>query len=218
MLFSTVLAVAALAASAAPSPSASADILTYYPPAAKAEHLGGSATLRCRSTIHLAFTGCVVVSEQPVGHGFGKAALAIAAASRELPAITLPPEQAAIPKTFTLSFDPALGIITPNPLADNAVPGVPTWTTRPTDDDIAKALRQANTPAGAIGHTKMTCGIGPTGQMSGCQLTSETPAGKGYGEATLKLADHFKITTETQFGFSTVGWTITIPMNFVPPR
>ncbi|MBV9995458.1 MAG: hypothetical protein JO127_09610 [Caulobacteraceae bacterium] len=97
---SGILAVAVLIAAplrlaadpAQPSPAAtSADILAYYPPAAKAAGIPGSAILDCARTEHGGLTGCTLVSEDPKGHGFGDAALAMSAKAVESPQVDLFP-------------------------------------------------------------------------------------------------------------------------------
>src|ERR1022692_4290605 len=54
-------------------------MLAFYPAAARAAGLEGAAVIHCVRNEHLALKGCALVSETPAGHGFGAAALAMAA-------------------------------------------------------------------------------------------------------------------------------------------
>lgn len=58
-------------------PSAN-DIGRIYPKAALAARLGGRATIHCGVAVTGDLTDCRVISEDPVGNGFGDAALALA--------------------------------------------------------------------------------------------------------------------------------------------
>src|SRR4051812_46769162 len=59
--------------------STSGEGLVYYPKAAQAQGVEGSATIRCRVTYRGELANCVAVSETPEGYCFGKAAVEMAA-------------------------------------------------------------------------------------------------------------------------------------------
>lgn len=61
----------------ATTPSAR-DFAQAYPPAARLQHIGGLAVLRCTVDAQGNATNCTVIREEPVGLGFGQAALAMA--------------------------------------------------------------------------------------------------------------------------------------------
>jgi TonB family protein len=83
-----------------------ADIAELYPKAAAAANIEGRATLRC----HVAATGdlidCAAVNEEPLGQGFGQAALAMAAKFKMRPmskdGVPIAGGQVAIPIKFSL--------------------------------------------------------------------------------------------------------------------
>ena len=89
---SPVMAADAPAASdtAAPAPAASSDgksapsescagkFARYYPPEAQKARREGRAVIKCHVTAQGTVDNCVVVSEDPPGLGFGKAALGMA--------------------------------------------------------------------------------------------------------------------------------------------
>ena len=47
-----------------------------------------------------------------------------------------------------------------------------------------------------------------------CHVTSESPAGHGFGDAALKLASKFRMRTRTADGHSVGGGWVTIPMRW----
>lgn len=55
------------------------DVAHHYPPAAAAERLAGAAVIACEVSAQGRLTACSVVREDPVGAGFGEAALKMSA-------------------------------------------------------------------------------------------------------------------------------------------
>lgn len=51
------------------------DLARFYPDRAQREEVGGAATILCSVTVKGGLEACRVVSEAPVGYGFGQAAL-----------------------------------------------------------------------------------------------------------------------------------------------
>ncbi len=56
-------------------PATPGDYLSVYPPAARKAHVSGKATVRCNVSAHGEINGCVVKAEDPLGQGFGEAAI-----------------------------------------------------------------------------------------------------------------------------------------------
>jgi protein TonB len=57
------------------------------------------------------------------------------------------------------------------------------------------------------------CKVGGDGGLFDCTVTSEAPAGWGFGAAALKMAPLFKMTA-TVNGESVAGATVTVPLTF----
>jgi TonB family protein len=82
------------------------DLVAAYPATAKARHLNGRASIRCRVTVEGLLTECEVDSEIPVGAGFGQAALSVAhyfkMHSASIDGIPVPGFEVTVPMRFTL--------------------------------------------------------------------------------------------------------------------
>jgi TonB family protein len=88
-----------------------ADLQKEYPKLAQILQLGGSASIRCATNTEGRLEDCTVVSEQPVGFGFGAAALRMAAYFSVTPAqVDGQPTRGrvTIPIKFVLGQAPAL--------------------------------------------------------------------------------------------------------------
>lgn len=67
---------------------------------------------------------------------------------------------------------------------------------------------------GADGVAVMECVVGGDGRLNDCHIVSETPEGRGLGEATLALAPEFQMRTTTRDGHSTAGSRVRIPIQW----
>jgi TonB family protein len=201
---------------APPVPAApTTDILAYYPPAAKAAGVGGSATVECGGrTEHGGIVDCKLVSESPHGQGFADAALAMTAKAVENPKLDLAPDDRG-PMKITFTFTAAPPGIHPDVLRQGWMDMRPVWTQPRTvaDDNYPRAALRS----GARGHVTLTCKVGDTGRFSECLVIEETPQNLGFGQAALKLASRVRMGPITADGIWTAGASIIFPLNFVPP-
>lgn len=88
----------------------------------------------------------------------------------------------------------------------------------PTTEDFAREYPPEAYAAELSGTVEIRCRVQPTGNLAGCQVASETPAGHGFGEAGLRMAQYFRV-REVAGGTDGGGRTrsaprITIPLNF----
>ncbi len=67
---------------------------------------------------------------------------------------------------------------------------------------------------GANGVAVMECMVGRDGRLNDCRILSETPEGRGLGEATLALAARFNMRETTRNGLPTVGSRVRIPIQW----
>jgi len=84
-----------------------ADVERFYPPGARRKGISGRVTVQCAVAIDGRPTNCGVVSEEPLGEGFGAAATALAKTFK-----LLPKNAQGVPNTggvfeFSLQFRPA---------------------------------------------------------------------------------------------------------------
>ncbi|MBC6982719.1 TonB family protein [Caulobacter sp. 17J80-11] len=90
----------------------------------------------------------------------------------------------------------------------------PKWISKPTSDQMARWY-----PLGAIekevsGRVVMKCRVTATGSVGNCAVTSEDPAGYGFGDAAIKLSRYFKMSPRTVDGQPVEGAEVSIPLRF----
>jgi protein TonB len=98
-------------------------------------------------------------------------------------------------------------------LSGAPVIGKPRWVATPTTEDLQAAM--AGLPSG-LGDIRvvLTCTVRQGRWMDRCAIESEAPAGKGYGDAALKVAAKARIVTWTNEGLPVVGGIIRVPIRF----
>jgi TonB family protein len=194
-----------------PRPPESDALLAFYPPAAKAAGVSGTSVLSCTHSEDGALTDCKVTSEAPAGYGFGAAALALAA--RSTPTCTVNVGQ---PKSYVFSFTAAPLRILPNVL-DPAWSDEPHWLRQPSGDEFARLYPRAAMRAGLSGRAVLNCTFDATGHLRDCQVSAESPPGKGFAEAALQLATLFKAASGTCNGRTVEGQDLKLPISFNAP-
>ncbi|HVI34391.1 energy transducer TonB [Phenylobacterium sp.] len=187
------------------------DVVAAYPEKARAARVGGVATLQC-DVREQEFRRCQVIREEPKGHGFAAAARSLVGKFRtQATGADGKPVNATIQIPFAFSPD----------MLDASRPpviGKPTWAKLPTAEALRTAF-PAETAGGTV-RVRLSCNVEQGGSVSGCEVVSEEPAGRGYGAAALKIASEFMLDTWTVEGFPTVGGTVQIPIRFElgPPK
>ena len=64
------------------------------------------------------------------------------------------------------------------------------------------------------GRSSMECTVKDDGALTDCHVVSESPVGKGFGAATLRLASRFKMRPPTADGAPTAGGKVMIPLSW----
>ena len=88
----------------------------------------------------------------------------------------------------------------------------PSWATRPSPEYPALAITNGVTE----GRTTLQCVVNPDGWLSNCQIIDETPAGHGFGQATLAAAARARISPRTVDG-AAVGSRVQFTVRFLMP-
>jgi protein TonB len=90
----------------------------------------------------------------------------------------------------------------------------PTWLKRPGPNEFARFYPDRAQRLGQEGSATITCAVTAAGALTGCRLVRETPEDYGFGAATLKLAQYFKMSPRTVDGQPVEGGQVTIPIRF----
>jgi periplasmic protein TonB len=94
----------------------------------------------------------------------------------------------------------------------------PDWVRRPSDSEFKAVYPPVARAAKVEGRASIRCTIDNDGRLQNCSVTSETPAGHGFGEAALKLSHLMFMRGMTKDGSAVAGGRITIPISFRLPH
>ncbi|MGH7023886.1 MAG: TonB family protein [Caulobacteraceae bacterium] len=207
-----------LARSAAPADPAAAE-LAYYPQAARAAGLEGSATIACASDIHFALSQCRIVSESPTGQGFGEAAVAIAERGGGNPYETTSPSASTNVSFYFRLHPPSISpnLLGPFQPPPKVAPAPIHWATLPTVTQMAAVYPKAARRAGQSGVADLSCEIRADGELSHCTVAAEAPTDAGFGAAALSLA-RFLRAVPPQGPAPPGGFRTIVPVRFRPPQ
>ncbi|MEI7932034.1 MAG: energy transducer TonB, partial [Alphaproteobacteria bacterium] len=67
---------------------------------------------------------------------------------------------------------------------------------------------------GKEGTATITCVVNDNGTVSNCTVTSESPAGNGFGAAAMTLSPKFKMKPQTKDGAPVGGAKVAVPIQF----
>src|SRR5579871_2515633 len=173
-----------------------------YPAQAAQARIAGSVRLRCKAAADGSLQNCSVASETPVGEGFGAAALSLAGGMQLRTTSTDGSLIAGRQVEFPIKFDPAL--LKPPTIVSN-----PDWLRRPTDRELYQYYPAA--ARGAAGQTLLMCVVTGRGLLD---ATEESPAGHGFGAASLAMAQLFLMRPMTADGQPVGGSRVRIPIGY----
>jgi TonB family protein len=210
----TALGGAALAGAARAEPPTPDPALAVYPAAARAAGIEGSATLTCTRNAHMALTGCVVAAETPAGQGFGQAALALAALSPDNPSLDVRNPHLVAPQSVTVAFRLHPPSVDPDLSQMAHIITNPSVLRAPTPEDLWAYYPAAAYRALVSGHVTLQCDASADGRLAGCAVTEETPRGRHFGDAALKLAKLYSVSPMKRDGVPIEGAKVQAPVDF----
>ena len=186
---------------------------SVYPTAARRKGLDGRASISCIVTIQGALRDCKVLSEDPVGYGFGGAAIALSPQLLMKPALKAgrPVEGTVrIPITWSgmrglPAFAPAKGDVVYTHLP---------WTQAPTFEEVLAAYPAKARARKVGGAVVLDCMIEKTGGLSHCRTIREAPAGYGFVSAAKLLTGRFLTPTTGNDGKSIAGSRVHLGLTF----
>lgn len=173
--------------------------------AAGASH--GQVALRCVLVRTGQLRSCGVISEEPRGKGFGRAALDLS----KLFQVAVDPNdkklrdyKVDVPFRFR---DPAL--------PDNRKLTKPHWTATLTLQGMAAIYPEAAIKAKVMsGQGAATCVVTAEGRLANCEAARENPAGLDFGAAAVKAASAMRMNPWTKEGDTLDGLKLTVPFQF----
>lgn len=172
----------------------------FYPATAQEQGIGGRVVLECPvgDDGRLA---CVVTEETPEGMAFGAAALRmsedwrISSRTRD----GQPTAGGRIRRTLVFKPGPPPRVVTD----PSSIDGI-RWAEQPDARDFARLYPREALRRGLSGRATLDCVVNESYRLD-CEVENEDPPGVGFGAATLRIAEEFRIATHRDSGESTIG-------------
>jgi protein TonB len=93
----------------------------------------------------------------------------------------------------------------------------PSWSRQPSADQMMRAYPDRALNAGVAGSASLNCLVLPSGGVTDCNVSRETPGGYGFGRAAQGLSRHFRINPRTVNG-AAEGSRVNINLRFNLPE
>lgn len=94
---------------------------------------------------------------------------------------------------------------------------MPGWSRAPKPEDMVRAYPPEAARVSLAGSAILECTVSATGELTACVASGETPAGSGFGDASLAIASKFQMPTKAPSGASTAGRTVRFPIQWMGP-
>lgn len=147
----------------------------------------GYAVAHCKMDPGGTLSRCVTAKETPVGRGFGKAAVALAARFRVSPEV-----MAQAPKGAPVEADVPIRFPAPAEASDHTV-RAPIWVA---GYDLQSLLRDFNPPGArpVSPGSQVKCQVAADGRLTACETEYTSPDGMDYDRAAVELASKLRMT------------------------
>jgi len=165
----------------------------------------GKALLGCVADKGGRLVDCKVLREDPVGQGFGEAALSVVGYER----IATKDAQGAA--TEGRPVRTGFEFLAPGDAN-------PDWLRKPTGDEIASVFPKKALDAHVGGRAVIRCQVTVEGFLEGCKVRSETPEGMDFGAAGLQLIPQLRMSPKIRGGHAVPGGEASIPITWEEPR
>lgn len=116
-----------------------------------------------------------------------------------------------------LMFAAALAASTPLPPSPPVVITRPDWAEKPSGEDLGNHYPIRAWDEDIDGRAVMECRVTSSGQLNNCRVTSEEPAGYGFGNAAIGMSGLFRMKPFTVDGQAVSGAWVRIGIAFRVP-
>ena len=114
--------------------------------------------------------------------------------------------------------EPVNNTVVPEPVHQPpAVIRNPSWSRQPSADQMMRAYPNRALTAEVTGRATLNCLVLPTGAVTDCNVTNETPGGYGFGRAAQSLSRQFRVNPRTVNG-AAEGSRVNINLRFNLPE
>lgn len=191
-------------------------LMAVWPKGALQVGKKGRGVIDCSVSLQGMLFDCKVAEEDPVGSGFGGAAIALTPQFVMKPAtrngVPFVATHVRIPITFVWPAEMRRqGHIFTNEVIANV-----NWRAAPSFAQVVAAYPAKARAAGAGGSATLDCRFKDDGLLSDCSVLGQTPTGMGFGEAAKSLSSLFVGPTALKDGSLTKGASVQIPVTFAP--
>ena len=94
---------------------------------------------------------------------------------------------------------------------------LPKWSRVPSAQEMAAAYPPGPRAENLAGSGVMDCTIGAAGELTACEVVSESLAGQGFGAAAVSLASRFQLPLKSPSGAAMAGRTVRVPIRWLNP-
>lgn len=190
------------------------DMLAVWPAEAQRYGRSGSGVVHCKVSPQGALYDCAALSEEPVGSGFGQAAVALTPQFLMSPAMkdgkAVAYDGVTIPVKFIWpSGAPGVPSVLTKPVVSNVA-----WIDAPSYAEVAAAFPKRARAKQAEGQATLLCSFRSDGRLGDCRTLGETPSGLGFGPAARTLITRFQGPLKLADGRDIKGAFVQLPITF----
>lgn len=102
----------------------------------------------------------------------------------------------------------------PAPPTDGGVFVAPDWVRKPTAMEINEVYPLRSSMIGEKGEVVIACSVALSGMAENCRVVSESPEGRGFGEAALKASKVMRFRPAMRDGRPVADAWVSVPLNF----